>query len=66
MHRIFMDMRRKRDRNMMKLRGGTAAFQIEVGRWKGVAREERLARNAVAEKWKMSTTGSCVALHEIS
>ena len=34
---------RKRDRNMMmKLRGGTAAFQIEVGRWKGVVREERL------------------------
>ena len=23
----------------MKLRGGTAAFQIEVGRWKGVKRE---------------------------
>ena len=36
---------RKRDRNMMmKLRGGTAAFQIEVGRWKGVAREERLCK----------------------
>ena len=36
---------RKRDRNMMmKLRGGTAAFQIEVGRWKGVVREERLCR----------------------
>ena len=32
---------KKRDRNtMMKLRGGTAAFQIEVGRWKGVEREE--------------------------
>ena len=36
---------RKRDRNMMmKLRGGTAAFQIEVGRWKGVVREERLCK----------------------
>ena len=28
---------------MRKLRGGTAAFQIEVGRWKGV-REERLCK----------------------
>ena len=38
-------LRRKRDRNMMmKLRGGTAAFQIEVGRWKGVAREERVCK----------------------
>ena len=28
----------------MKLRGGTAAFQMEVGRWKGVAREERVCK----------------------
>ena len=36
---------RKRDRYMMmKLRGGTAAFQIEVGRWKGVEREERVCK----------------------
>ena len=36
---------RKRDRNMMmKLRGGTAAFQIEVGRWKGVVREQRVCK----------------------
>ena len=41
---------RKRDRNMKNLRGGTAAFQIEVGRWKGVEREERVcARNAIVE-----------------
>ena len=38
-------VRRKRDRNiMMKLMGGTAAFQIEVGRWKGEAREERACK----------------------
>ena len=29
---------------MMKLRGGTAAFQIEVRRWKGVARKERVCK----------------------
>ena len=30
-------LKRKRDRRMMiKLRGGTAAFQIEVGRWQEV------------------------------
>ena len=38
-------LERKRDRSMMmKLRGGTVAFQIEVGRWKGVVREERLCK----------------------
>ena len=26
----------------MKLRGGTAAFQIEVGRWRGVERRESM------------------------
>ena len=25
---------------MINLRGGTAAFQVETGRWRGVAREE--------------------------
>ena len=30
-------MKEKRERTMlMKLRGGKAAFQIEVGRWQGV------------------------------
>ena len=28
----------------MKLRGGTAAFQIEVGRWRGIKREERICK----------------------
>ena len=27
---------------MIKLRGDTAAFQMETGRWRGVAREERV------------------------
>ena len=34
---------KKRERMMLvKLRGGTAPFQIEIGRWKGIARDERL------------------------
>ena len=28
----------------MKLKGGTAPFQIETDRWKGVPREERVCR----------------------
>ena len=32
---------KKREMSMlMKLRGGTTAFQIEVGRWRGAEREE--------------------------
>ena len=35
----------KRERTMlMKLRGGTAAFQIEVGRWQGVTRDDRVCK----------------------
>ena len=42
-------MKRKRDRRMMiKLRGGTAAFQIEMGRWQGVEREERVCRECLS------------------
>ena len=34
-------VKKKRDRSMlMKLRGGTAALQIEIGRWRGIKREE--------------------------
>ena len=29
---------------MLKLRGGTAAFQIEMGRWHGLKREERVCK----------------------
>ena len=36
---------------MLKLRGGTAAFQVETGRW----RRERIgcARSVTAVKWRM-------------
>ena len=38
-------LKRKRDKRMMiKLRGGTAVFQIEVGRWQGVERKERTCK----------------------
>ena len=38
-------VKKKRERSMlMKLRGGTAAFQVEVGRWRGVKREERICK----------------------
>ena len=29
---------------LMKLRGGIAAFQIEVGRWQGVTRDDRVCK----------------------
>ena len=29
---------------LMKLRGGTAHFQVETGRWQGVAREDRVCQ----------------------
>ena len=28
----------------MRLRGGTAPFEIEAGRWKGVPRENRICK----------------------
>ena len=38
-------VKKRRERSMlMKLRGGTAAFQVEVGRWRGVKREERICK----------------------
>ena len=44
-------LKRKRDRRMMiKLRGGTGAFQIEVGRWQGVERKERMRKECQSEK----------------
>ena len=50
---------------MMKLRGGTAAFQIELRDGKEWREKGHYARNAV-EKWKMSAIEFCVALHGIS
>ena len=50
-------LRQRADRRMMiKLRGGTAAFQIETGRWRGVVREDRICR-----VWKRQGRG-CGAL----
>ena len=46
-------VRRPDRRLMMKLRGGTAGFQIETGRWKGVTRQERVCKNVKVVKWKM-------------
>ena len=38
-------VKKKRERMMlMKLRGGTAEFQIEVGRWQGVMRDDRVCK----------------------
>ena len=39
------DVKAKRERRvLLKLRGGTAAFQVETGRWQGVKREDRLCK----------------------
>ena len=37
-------------RMMLKLRGGTAAFQIEMGRWYGLKREERMCKECDSEE----------------
>ena len=38
-------VKEKRERTMlMKLRGGTAAFQIEAGRWQGVTRDDKVCK----------------------
>ena len=39
------DLKSTRERMvMLKLRGGTAAFQVETGRWQGVKREDRVCQ----------------------
>ena len=48
-------------RMMLKLRGGTAAFQIEMGRWHGLKREERVCKEC--DRLRMCATGYCSALH---
>ena len=42
-HRVGMDCRRHR-RRMAKLRGGTAELGIEIGRWHGLRREDRVCK----------------------
>ena len=41
----------KRERRvLLKLRGGTAAFQVETGRWQGVKREDRLCKECTSNE----------------
>ena len=61
-------VKKKRERSMlMKLRGGTAAFQVEVGRWRGVKREERICR---VSEWRdrrclpLAAAMSCLGPHQ--
>ena len=42
---------------LMMLRGGTAPFQIETGRWKGIPQEERLCSVRGTRKWKTAIIG---------
>ena len=44
-------------RVVMMLRGGTAPFQIEMGRWKGVPQEECVENVGLMWKWKTAITG---------
>ena len=54
---------RKRDSNtMLKLRGGTAAFQIEVGMWRGAKREETVCKECSNGEVE---DGCSVSLHGI-
>ena len=53
---------KRRRRILAKLRGGTARLDIEMGRWLGVSREERVCRNCQSgevedvEHWVMRCT----------
>ena len=48
---------------MLKLRGGTAPFQVEMGRRRGVKREERICKECNSVKLKISYIGSCGVHH---
>ena len=48
-------------RMMLKLRGGMAAFQIEMGRWHGLKREERVCKECDSVELE-----DCSALHGIT
>ena len=39
-----------RRRVLVQLRGGTAALEVETGRWRGVSREGRVCRNCRSEE----------------
>ena len=52
-----------RRRVLVQLRGGTAALEVETGRWRGVSREGRVCRNRRSEEvenvehWLLRCTG---------
>ena len=47
------DVKAKRERGvLLKLRGGTVAFQVETGRWQGVKREGRLCKECTRNEVK--------------
>ena len=51
-------VKKKRERSMlMKLRGGTAAFQVEVGRWRGVKEMREYAKSVRVDRLKVYATG---------
>ena len=52
---VGMDCKRHR-RMMAKLRGGTAELGIEIGRWHGLRREDRVCRNVEMERWRILST----------
>ena len=53
-------------RMMWKLRGGTVAFQIEIGRWCGTRERRGCARSVTVGKLRMCTIGYWSALHGIT
>ena len=53
-----------RETNEDGAKGSYSHIPDRVGKWKGVVREERVCN--IVEKWKMSATRCCVALHRIS
>ena len=50
-------------RMMLKLRGGTATSQIEMGWWHGMKREERVSRSVTVGRCRMCAIGFCSVLH---
>ena len=62
-------VKEKRERTMLlKLRGGTAAFQIKVGRWQGVMRNDRVCKECqsgeVEDCLPLAATRPCLGPHQ--
>ena len=45
MQAVCVEVKCKRRRILVKLRGGTASLKVYMGRWKGVSREERVCKS---------------------